>query len=584
MAVPGFKLVKQVSMDDFGGGLNSVSVANGVVAVAVEADPKTDPGSIVFLNTAGDHLSTVAAGSLPDMVTFTPDRTKVVTANEGEPDGEDCRPDGEGFANDPEGSVTVVDFGAPVTEAAAASLTNDDTKTASFPKFNDQADDLRAKGVRIFSPGATAAQDFEPEFVAVSDDSTTAYVTLQENNAIAVIDLASAEVTKLLPLGTVDYSLATNAIDPSDKDDKFELRPVPVKGMFLPDAIATFVAGGSTYLATANEGVSRDYDCFSEEVRLGDPADDGGLEFPADSELATRTADEADLGRLLATNAFPYSADAPESVYAFGARSFSIWDTSGTLIWDSAADLTQRVLDDPVLGAGFQGQDAFEDETENWTGWEADSRSDDKGIEPEAVTIGTICGVPNAFIGFERQSAVAQYDISDPSSPKFVRFISSANYEWTGTEAGDKVIDPETAGDISPEGVIFIPADQSPTGDPLLVAAHELSGSTAAWTLPSTCDSAPSAATTAEGGSAAESIEATTASAVTASSTPASSDTSGESATSSEALSPTDDSGQLAHTGRNTGWLLFGGVLVVGLGAVLIVARRDKTSVVGDEI
>lgn len=606
VSLPDFELVKQVSMEEWGAGLNSVSVSNGVVAVAVEADPKSDPGSIVFLDTNGSYLSSVGAGALPDMITFTPDGGKVVVANEGEPNDDECGPDGEGFAVDPEGSITVVDFGQPISVEAAKELTDSNVHTASFSKYNDQKEALLDKGIRIFVPGATVAQDLEPEYVAVSRDSGTAYVTLQENNAIAVVDLASAEVTDLLPLGTVDFSTAGHEVDPSDKDDKFELRSVPVQALFLPDAIATFSSDGTAYLATANEGDSRDYDCYSEEVRLGDPADEGGLEFPADSELATRTADEADLGRLLATNAFPYSADEPETVYAFSPRSFSIWSTDGKLLWDSGADMTRRVLDDPVLGEGFQGQTGFDDETENWTGWEPDSRSDDKGVEAEAITVGEICGVQQAFIGFERQSAIAQYDLSDPTSPAFVRFISSANYDWEGSEPGSQVIDPEAAGDISPEGVIFISAEDSPDGRPWVVAAHELSGSTAAWALPATCDSTTNASETGSSvatpstttpdvnnmaghntspsstGSTAAQASTEEGSGDTATSNGETSDTTA--ASSSSVVSLAGSGSELAHTGPNSGWLALIGAGCALFGLLLAHQGRDSTPIVGDEL
>ncbi|MCB9389246.1 MAG: hypothetical protein H6512_06630 [Acidimicrobiia bacterium] len=300
---------------------------------------------------------------------------------------------------------------------------------------------------------------------------------------------------------------------------------------------------------------------------------------------------------MLATNAFPYSADEPETVYAYGTRSFSIWDTAGNLIWDSGADLTQRVLDDPILGAGFQGQDGFDDETENWTGWEADTRSDDKGVEPEAVTIGEICGVQNAFIGFERQSAVAQYDLTDPTSPTFVRFITSANYRWEGSDAGDQTIDPTQAGDISPEGVIFLPADESPDGRPWLVAAHELSGSTAAWALPSTCDSVTSDASGATettkasaGITSSSTSDAEETNSTTSSASPSDSAAETTNATAVPAANNTSSAAEantgteLAHTGRSTGLLLLAGLLLTAAGTLMAYPRRETSPIHGDEL
>ncbi len=90
----------------------------------------------------------------------------------------------------------------------------------SFKQFNGQEVPLRAQGVRIYGPGSTAAQDFEPEYIAVSDDSRKAYVTLQENNAIAEIDIEKAKVNKLRPLGFKDYSEGPHVTATYEWDDR----------------------------------------------------------------------------------------------------------------------------------------------------------------------------------------------------------------------------------------------------------------------------------------------------------------------------------------------------------------------------
>ncbi|MCB9389244.1 MAG: hypothetical protein H6512_06620 [Acidimicrobiia bacterium] len=162
VSLPDFKLVKEVSMEDWGAGLNSVSVFGGVVAVAVEADPKSDPGRIVFLDTTGDYLADVPAGALPDMVTFSPDGSKVIAANEGEPNDDACVADGDGFVVDPEGSITIIDFGAPATVDAAAALTDADAHIASFETYNDQKDALLAKGFASSFPEQRSLKTSSP--------------------------------------------------------------------------------------------------------------------------------------------------------------------------------------------------------------------------------------------------------------------------------------------------------------------------------------------------------------------------------------------------------------------------------------
>ena len=179
-----------IDIADLGGGINSIAIQDGVIAAAIEDEFVTDPGSVVFFDTEGNLLNQVTVGALPDMVTFTPDGTKVLVANEGEPDEDN--PD-----DNPEGSVGIIDISDGVENASVT--------TADFTSYNGQEEELRGRGVRIF-PGENFANDVEPEYIAVSSDSTQAFVTLQENNAVAVVDLETGEVSDIQPLGLKDYS------------------------------------------------------------------------------------------------------------------------------------------------------------------------------------------------------------------------------------------------------------------------------------------------------------------------------------------------------------------------------------------
>ena len=208
---------------EHGRAANSVAVRNGIVALAVEAAVKTDVGSVVFFDTEGRFLKAVKAGALPDMLTFTPDGRKVLVANEGEPS--------DNYTTDPEGSVTIVDISGGV-----ANLTQADVKTAGFGTFTRAS--LPA-GVRIFGPNATVAQDLEPEYIAVSPDSKTAYVTLQENNAIGILDVDNARFTRIAALGLKEHwrVRATNSI-PAIATMSRRFVPGGL-GMYMPDAIAS---------------------------------------------------------------------------------------------------------------------------------------------------------------------------------------------------------------------------------------------------------------------------------------------------------------------------------------------------------
>ncbi|BBO78384.1 hypothetical protein DSCW_58010 [Desulfosarcina widdelii] len=212
-----------IDLSPYGGGVNSVAVNGRIVAVAVEADVKQDSGTVAFFDTDGHFLNQITVGALPDMLTFTPDGRKVLVANEGEPNDD--------YTVDPEGSVSIIDISRGVWRARV--------KTAGFEKFNKCKDKLVTDGVRIFGPNATVAQDLEPEYIAVADDSSQAWVTLQENNAVAVLNIYSGRIVDILPLGVKDHGMTGNGIDASNKDDVINIANYNgVFGMFQPDAIA----------------------------------------------------------------------------------------------------------------------------------------------------------------------------------------------------------------------------------------------------------------------------------------------------------------------------------------------------------
>ena len=288
-----------------------------------------------------------------------------LTANEGEPDDD--------YIIDPEGSVSII----KIKKGGAAKLKQKNVKTASFAPFNSIKDDLVAAGVRIFGPGASVAKDLEPEFLTVDKGSKTAWVTLQENNAIAEIDIKKAKVKKIFALGTKDHSVVGNGLDASNKDDEINIAPWPVHGLYQPDSIASYQVKGVTYLVTANEGDARDYDGFSEEARVKDLV----LDPTAFPDAATLQLEE-NLGRLKTTTADgDTDGDGDfDELFSYGARSFSIWTTDGDLVFDS--------------GDEFEATTAFKfpfdfnstnDENDSF-----DNRSDDKGPEPEGVVLGEI--------------------------------------------------------------------------------------------------------------------------------------------------------------------------------------------------
>lgn len=429
-------------------GANSVAVHDGLVAVAEEADEVGDAGTVAFYDASTrEELGRVTVGALPDMVTFTRSGDRAVVANEGEPEGY-CA-----GQVDPEGTISVIDLRKGPGRATVA--------TADFHAYDANPEALVADGVRIFGPNASVSQDLEPEYVATSTNGRTAWVALQENNALATVDLRSATVTAVAPLGLKDHSRPGHGLDASDRDDGIAIERRPVEGMFQPDAIAHYQVKGHPYLVTANEGDAREYDCFEEESRVEDLTLDPAV-FPNAQALQGEEA----VGRLTVTTTSPHGDDGYTELWAFGARSVSVRDAvTGDLVWDSGDAFEQLTaqLQPALFNADNDDNDS------------ADTRSDAKGPEPEGVDVGRLGGRTYAFVGLERQSGIVVVDVTDPADGRVAGFASNRSTD-TGAdaEAGE-------AGDLGPEGVLFVPAEDSPNGEPLLVVGNEVSGTTTIW-------------------------------------------------------------------------------------------------------
>jgi hypothetical protein len=457
------------------GAANSVAVRDGLVAVAVEASPITDPGLIAFYDAESlELLKTVAAGSLPDAVTFSNTGHYVVASNEGEPAG----------GVNPEGSVTVVDVRVEAGVRAYNSC------TANFQAFNSRRDELIAAGVKI-DPGATVAQDLEPEYAAAQGDN--AYVTLQENNAVAVIKMNQCRVQRIMPLGVKNHGLAENSLDTSDREissskGRIELRTWQnLHGLYEPDSIAAYEADDRTlYLVVANEGDVRD----PNNARIKDlPLDPTA--FPPSLDVKS----DKNLGRLNVVKSLgDTDGDGDyDRLYAYGARSFSIYTNDGRQVYDSANDFESIIAN--LVGSGDLAPQAFNStSTSNYAGTvpgesnnSFDSRSDDKGPEPEGVAVGRVGDRTYAFIGLERIGGIVVYDVTDPADAFYVDYVNNRDFsQGVCTEVNidgtckNATPNPDAL-DLGPEGLAFVPAGASPNGKPLLVVGNEISGSTTVY-------------------------------------------------------------------------------------------------------
>lgn len=447
------------------GSVNSISIYGDLLAAAVEraddvGNATQGNGVIAFYQLsdvdAPSFIKTVNVGALPDNVVFTHDGTKVIIANEGEPN--------DAYTVDPEGSISIIEVVDNIPADTATLITFNE-----FDAGNARHDEL-SDLIKLNGPGASVSEDLEPEYIAVSKDNQYAYVSLQENNAIAVINLADNTVEAINALGLKDYGKAGNEIDASDKDDAINITAYEgVYGMYQPDTIASYQWRDQDFIVTANEGDARDYDGFSEEERAEDLLLD-----PNHPQILT-AQDKTQLGRLkITTSMGDDDGDGDmDKIVSYGARSFSIWTHDGQQVFDSASQFERITA--AILG------DNFNNHNEESKG---DSRSDDKGPEPEALAIGEIGDKKYAFIGIERTGGFMVYDITNPFDVSFIDYVINRDFDIDFEIDGDDISgQPELAGDLGPEGMKFIGADMNLTGKPLLVIGNEVSGTTSVYQL-----------------------------------------------------------------------------------------------------
>ncbi|MEY8827525.1 choice-of-anchor I family protein [Sedimentitalea sp. XS_ASV28] len=443
-------------------GVQSVAVKNGVIAVAISRAPLetsvfgqdinlSQPGFVALFDAqTRDLISTVDVGNLPDQLTFSADGSKLLVAGEGEKNEDSDHDD------NPLGTVAMID----VTDPARP-----DAVIVDFTRFNGLEDAARAAGIRI-QPGVSIAEDLEPEYISIGPDGATAFVALQENNAIARIDLATGDVIDMFGLGTVDFS--ETALDPLD-DGNIDIRTVDnVVGFRMPDAIASTEIGGKTYILTANEGDSRG----SDEARVADMAENGLLDPALLADLLARglidSDPDTDVGiERLEVSTLDGDTDGDgdiDVIHSFSSRSFSIFDEDGTLVFDSGSQFEQIIAE--IAPERFNDDDGQGDE----------DRSDAKGPEPEAIEVGEIGGRMYAFIGLERDSGIMIYNIDDPANAQFVDYIAPSHVDNT---------DPGAIARHGPEVIEFIAAEDSNTGIAQIAVSYEISGSTVVYELTS---------------------------------------------------------------------------------------------------
>lgn len=438
-----------VNVDGFEyGDMTSVAISpdGTLLAAAIQAEGYADNGRVALFTCNADgslsFLVAIETGVQPDMVTFTPDGTKILTANEGEP-----REGYSGEAVDPKGSVTIINTADKVA------------KTVDFTAYDSQRDALVQTGI-ILKKGTNPSVDLEPEYIACNNDY--AYVTLQEANAIAVLDLAEGAFNGIYSAGLADYSKV--AVDIDKKDEAYAPKTYEsLRGIRMPDAISLVTINGVDYVLTANEGDSRSWGnkdnltAYSNEIEVN-------FGKGKASPTGKITVKESGLsGKVVFFDSSDYDGLADNTDYLFGGRSFTMYqvtDNGLVEVFDSKNDfesLTAKYL-----------PEYFNCSNDDLA---IDDRSGKKGPEPETVTIGKVGNKTFACITLERIGGVMVYDITNPAHVTFVNYINSRDFSS------------DVAVDDSPEGLKFIPASESPTGKALLMAACEVGGTVAVYEM-----------------------------------------------------------------------------------------------------
>lgn len=446
------------------GDMTSVAISpdSTTLAAALQAQDSNDAGRVALFTCEEDGSLTLEAlvetGAQPDMVTFAGDGV-VLTADEGEPrEGY-----GENIA-DPKGSVTVVDVEAQ------------ESTVVDFSAFDSQRDQLAEDGI-VLKKGSAPSVDLEPEYIAVSGGK--AYVTLQENNAIAVLDIESQAFEGVYSAGFEDHS--TTAIDLDKKDDAYDPQTYEsLLGIRMPDGIAAFTVEGTTYLVTANEGDAREWgDEDQGTFYLSEDERDFGEEGVT-SPTGAITAENSGLeGKVVFFKTEDFDGLDPEKDYVFGGRSFTVFQATE----NGLEEVFTSGDDFEALTAQYVPE-YFNASNDNAV---LDDRSGKKGPEAESVTVGTVDGKTYAFVALERTGGVMVYDVTDPEAITFVNYVNTRDFGTT-VEGSEEYEDGEldkwvTGGDVAPEGLLFLDAASSPNGEPLLLAACEVSGTVAVYQL-----------------------------------------------------------------------------------------------------
>ncbi|MDZ7847705.1 MAG: choice-of-anchor I family protein [Owenweeksia sp.] len=431
-------LIKSMDVSSTLTKLHSLDAYNDLAVVTGDGNSPQLSGKILFYDDQGNYLLQLSTGPSPRHVRFTPDGSKVIVSNEGIPDSS--------YSTDPLGSVSIINL-----SVGLQNLTQANVKVVTFERLDTVAYDPM---IRVYGNNGMQApsRDIEPGAIAINNSSTKAYISLQENNAIAIIDLFSGSLDTVVGIGYLDHS--ATGIDASDVAQNINIGTYGrLFGMHQPGGMA-FISGNDSYLVTANTGAAREYNGYNEVIRVkNQPVD------PGDFNLTNNLTDSL-LGRLKITQALGDMTGnlLHDSLFSFGSRSISVIDSSGMEIWNSGDQIEQTLA--TMHAANFNSTADSNNSYKN--------RSDDMGAEPEAVAVGEVDGVQYAFVALKKMGGIMIYNLSDPTSPQFEMYELNRNFSAMANSPA--------AGDLGPSSLRFVPASQTAEGIATLYIANEVSG------------------------------------------------------------------------------------------------------------
>lgn len=420
----------------------SIASFNGLVAVTGIGTSPQGSGKVLYFDNNGLLLKQFSVGPMPKMVNFTPGGNHCLIVNEGIPTDD--------YTIDPAGSISIINISIGINNVTQSGVITIPFTPLDSITINPLVLTYGNNNQQLVS------QDLEPEYISGNNSGTKAYVSLQENNAVMIIDIQSSSIDTVIGLGYLDRSIAGNGLDASDVNTAIDIKTYDrLFALYQPHAMEAFEVGGNQYLLSTNEGAPRQNTAYDEVNIVSSTILHPGKFSNISTLINSNNLGNLEVTRELGDNDGDGLFD---SIYTFGTRSFSIWDENLQLLWDSGDEFEQIIA--------LAHPNDFNSNNDDNNSFK--SQSDNLGPEPKAAAIGEVDGTLYAFIGMEKMGGFMVYDISDPLNPQFELYELNRDFSLAAS-------DPDV-GDLGIESIVFVPSTQSPTDFALVIVASPASG------------------------------------------------------------------------------------------------------------